>query len=64
MGEEANFSPHWKQAGSSPVYPQKTLWSGNRTLSLALPQSQPTVTVTQGPTLSNWPKLAGERPAY
>ncbi|XP_034510153.1 uncharacterized protein LOC109489645 isoform X3 [Ailuropoda melanoleuca] len=36
---------------------------GEATPSLALPRSQPAATVTQGLSLSNWPKLAGARPA-
>lgn len=41
------------------VYPQETLWGGRRAIQ---PHSQPAVTVTQGPSLSNWPKLVGVTP--
>lgn len=42
MGEGAKFHPPLKQAGSSPVYPQKTLWSGGKNfLSRVLPPSGP-----------------------
>lgn len=43
--------------------PRRPCGLGEATPSLALPRSQPAATVTQGLSLSNWPKLAGARPA-
>lgn len=60
-GEGTKFSRALLQADSSPgLSPEDPVGWGKEP---SLPHSQPAVPVTQGPSLSNWPKLVGMKPA-
>lgn len=57
VGEGTKFFLPLLQADSSPgLSPEDPVGWGKEP---SLPHSQPAVTVTQGPSLSNWPKLVG-----